>query len=224
MDTIKQVAVSCGSNSPADASFNGAFAKPRGMWLFYTWVVVAIPSAAHAVIGAYDPEALGWIDPKFVGMMAALRYFGLDCSAPGLTGPLSQQFYVNQVGFSVWGVIFSTINTTVYVLSGKMRVADPEASVRRMIKAKGCSAREAEAQLHYMLLWLVLPLTALFVVLFLNGVYGWTPFHIQSADCFKLMFFSVGFICMSGTAVLPLTLALAIWLRRDIRKLLKLPE
>jgi hypothetical protein len=65
-----------------------------------------------------------------------------------LTGPLSRQFYVNQVGFSVWGVIFSTITTMVYVISGKMRVADPEASIRRMIKAKGCSAREAEAQLQ----------------------------------------------------------------------------
>jgi hypothetical protein len=47
-----------------------------------------------------------------------------------------------------------------------------------------------------MLLWLVLPLTALFVVLFFNGVYGWTRLHIQSADWFKLMFFSVGFMCV----------------------------
>jgi hypothetical protein len=211
-------------SSSADAPFDGAFAKPRGKWLFYTWIVVAIPSAAHALIGAYDPQALAWIDPKFAGMMAALRYFGLDCSTPGLTGALSQQFYINQVGFSVWGVIFSTITTMVYVLSGSMKVADPEASISRMIKAQGCTARQAEFQLHYMLLWLVLPVTALVIVLFFNGVYGWTPFHIRSADWVILMFFSVGMICMSGTFVLPLILVLSIWLRRDIRKLLKLPQ
>jgi hypothetical protein len=102
--------------------------------------------------------------------MNALRYFGLDCSTPGLSGPLSRQFYINQVGFSAWGVIFSTLVTLVQVFRGTITVADPEASVVRLMKRKSYSAREAERELHGPLLRIVLPSIAFLTVMFFNGI------------------------------------------------------
>ena len=128
----------------ADSSLNATrdMPRPQRVWIFYIAATVVLLSAVHALLGAYDPEALTWIDPKFAGIMAALRYVGLDCARPGLTGPLSPQFYINQVGFSAWGVIFSTIATLVQVFRGTLTVADPDASVRKLMNAKGYSARK----------------------------------------------------------------------------------
>jgi hypothetical protein len=103
----------------------------------------------------------------------------------------------------------------VQVFGGSLTVADPETSVRKMMRAKNYSARQAEWQLHYILLWLLLPAMTLLLVLFLNGVYGWSPFHIRAADWVILLLFS-GMIYFSGALVLLLIVALAIWLRRDI--------
>jgi hypothetical protein len=195
--------------------------RPGRVWIFHICALVALPSTAHALFGAYDPAILDSIDPKFAPVMNALRYFGLDCSTPGLTGTLSQQFYINQVGFSAWGVIFSVLVTLVQVFRGSITAANPEASIDRLMKRKSYSAKEAERELHGILLWMVVPGIALLTVLFLNGIYGWSPFHIRSGDWIYLVIFSVGAIYLTGALVPLLYIALGTWLLRDIRKLSK---
>jgi hypothetical protein len=190
------------------------------LWMVNIAAPVALLSTIHALLGAYDPKALGWIDPHFIAIMKALRYVGLECSTPGLTGPLNSQFYINQVGIAAWGVLCSTIAILVQVHRGTLTLANPDASIQRLMKTKSYTMREAEWQLHRILLWLIIPAVALMMVLFLNGVYGWSPFKIRAEDWFILLIFSVGMIYCSGALVVTLIVALAIWLRRDIHKLL----
>ena len=191
--------------------------RPGRIWTFYIGALVLLPSAVHAMIGAWDPVRLSWIDPALAPAMNALRFLGLSCATPGLTGSLSPQFYTNQVGFCAWGVILSTVVTLVQIFRGSITPANPEASIMRLVKMKGYSPKKAKRELNGKLLTMLLPVIVLMTVLFLNGIYGWSPFHIQSADWLILIIFSVGMIYLSGALVLPLYFVVASWVLYDIR-------
>jgi hypothetical protein len=210
-------------NPDASSSLDPSYDIPRPgrIWIFHICGIVAIPSTVHALLCVYDPARLGSVDPKLAPAMNILRYFGLDCSTPGITGPLSQQFYVNQVGFSAWGVVFSVLVTLVQVFRGSITAANPEGSIIRLMKRKGYSEKKAEWVLHGLLLLIVVPAIVYLTVLFLNGIYGWSPFHIGPGDWRNLVIFSVGAIYLSGSLVPLLYIALGTWLLRDIRKLSK---
>ncbi len=66
-------------NASERSSVGGSNEMPRlgRVWIFYICALVALPSAAHALVGAYHPVALAQIDPKLAPFMAALRYLGL---------------------------------------------------------------------------------------------------------------------------------------------------
>ncbi len=65
---------------------------------------------------------------------------------------------------------------------GSIVAANPQASIERLMIRKGCTAEQAGKELRSTLLWLLFPVTVMLAVLFLNGIYGWSPFYIQSRD------------------------------------------
>ncbi len=118
-------------------------------------------------------------------------------------------------------MIFSTAATSVQAIRGDIKLINPNTAAINFMKRRGGSLKEAQWRTHGLVLCTVVPATAVFTVLFFNGIFGWAPFHIKSEDWLVLIVFSVGTIYLSGALVFVLYMALGNWLLRDIQKLSK---
>jgi hypothetical protein len=122
---------------------------------------------------------------------------------------------------SAWGVIVSTVVSLGQLYRGSIVAANPQASIERLMIRKGCTAEQAGKELRSTLLWLLFPVTVMLAVLFLNGIYGWSPFYIQSRDWITLLAFSVGSIYLCGAFAILLCAAMGVWTLYGIRELSK---
>ncbi len=78
--------------------------------------------------------------------------------------------------------VISNVVILAQALRRSITLVDPDASVFRLMKRKGYDAKRAEWELHGFAYLAWLPLIAFVTAIFLNGVFGWFPFHIRASD------------------------------------------
>ena len=189
----------------------------RGGWGWWSLVYLGLVAAiglAHGLIGAYSPDLLPTIDAALSHLTEALRYVGLGVVRPGLNGSLGQEFYANQVGIAVWGVIFCWATNLILISKGLHPSIEPDKAIERMMKARNLSHAQAVRAIYLRLFGIALPLTGVFCFLFVNSFHGWYVTQIQYTDWRYLNFMTLLFTYGTGCLLGPLTFVSASWLYR----------
>jgi len=190
-----------------------------GKWIHQYLAVVALISIPHALVGAYNPSSLSWIDSVLSPPVDALRIFGLRIVAPGLDGPLGQQFYINQVGIATWGVILCTATTLYHAIRGNFPIRSSAHAIGNLMHERNWNAARAWFSLRGGTLLALILLTGWGAILFINGVFGWYVFHFKPNDWLILTMFTLIMIYLSGALLVPGALSVGVLIYMDLRNL-----
>jgi hypothetical protein len=191
--------------------------KIRGMWIFQWMALVAVVSSAHSLAAVYEPASLTWIDPIIATWTDALRYLGLRIVKPCISGPLNPQFYVNEVGIAIWGVILSSATGLFQIARMPDFVRGPDVALDRIIRTRGWSAFRARLYQHAAVMLGAVPIIVLMTIVFLNGFHGYFIFKIKAADWSVVSFFSTVVIYLPGALIVPWALVAGNVFLKDFR-------
>ncbi len=181
-----------------------------GQWLLPASILVAGICTAHALAGAFSPVVLSQIDAALVHIVAALKVFGIRNIAPGLDGPLDHQFYVNNNGICVWGVMLNVFATIIAGIRGNLPLRRSTKALQALMRTHGWTANRAWLSIKIRTLAVALPFVGICGLLFFNGLFGWVVFQMQPKDWLGMSMFTLLFFYLPGTLLAPLTLIVAI--------------
>jgi hypothetical protein len=144
----------------------------------------------------------------------ALRFLGLHTTRPGFAGVLGSRFYIDQVALANWGVILCTAFTLFQVLRGNLPQPPP---LERLMSARNITRRRAWLLQHTLLLVGIVPLTVFCGWCFLDATFGWVVFRPR--DWVALEAFTLVFVYMTGSVIVPLCLFVGMVFVTDLRTL-----
>ena len=144
--------------------------------------------------------------------MKPLHFIGLDVRHPGLGGALDRQFYVNQVGIAVWGVILCSVTSLMNILTGNYSVAQPDKAIERMMRLHGWSHSRSYVAVYLIFFGFFLPIAAFFCVLFFDSLYGWYVFNVRPNNWIALNYFTLIFFFLAGALLVPSVAVIGVYL------------
>jgi hypothetical protein len=180
-----------------------------GQWLFQIAIPVSVICIAHSLVGAFRPVLLSQIEPVLAHAVAALKILGIRNISPGLDGPLNHQFYVNNNGICVWGVVLSAVFTVLAATRGNLPIRRSPSLLEAQMRTHGWTANRAWLSLKLRTLLGVALFIGFMAPLFLNGLFGWIVFQVQPKDWLITSMVTLLFFYLPGALLAPLILIMA---------------
>lgn len=175
-----------------------------GRWIYWIMVPVAIVALLHGIAGAYHASMLPAVDSYLYKLTAGLEFIGLGVTRPAITGPLGFAFYANQVAIETWGVVFCSCVSIVQLLRGRNPVLPFDRFVQLEMQRSNSSWRRAYLWIAFAHIFLTIPFTGMFVLVFLNGCRGWYVLTVQQGDWATLNILTLVMLYMPGAVAVPL--------------------